>query len=117
MQEIDPYGEFAEKIAKKGLTKSGYPQYDYEGFKQAFEAQAGDNMQNLRQLKAEIRAALQLAIATENEKLEEALLNYRTNLTKLEQEYLGQSNDTAFASADYIIIIFLMDEKCDIIIR
>jgi len=89
MQEIDPYGEFAEKIAKKGLTKSGYPQYDYEGFKQAFEAQAGDNMQNLRQLKAEIRAALQLAIATENEKLEEALLNYRTNLTKLEQEYLG----------------------------
>jgi len=89
MQEIDPYGEFAEKIAKKGLTKSGYPQYDYEGFKKAFEAQAGDNMQNLRQLKAEIRAALQLAIATENEKLEEALLNYRTNLTKLEQEYMG----------------------------
>ncbi|MBQ9992279.1 MAG: hypothetical protein IJP33_02480, partial [Firmicutes bacterium] len=51
----------------------------------------GDNMQNLNQLKAEIRAALQLAIATENEKLEEALLNYRTNLAKLEQEYLGQS--------------------------
>jgi len=49
-------------------------------------------MQNLRQLKAEIRAALQLAIATENEKLEEALLNYRTNLTKLEQEYIGQSS-------------------------